>query len=225
MTFTEIVDEIADRLSYTSPESLERVGRQVNWRYRRLLGSIGLDASTRDTVEQAQTFATSSQMFTFENTQKLYRVWRYDPNDTARETPIYIREVSIDEIRMQLPAGAGDPQEFAVYSQTASSITVLVDVLLTGMVIFHADVQGVVADLTGDNEPMFDRNYHSILVDAVLQDENRKLEKVELARDAAADYERGVSDLRMFLAKNTYLKFQQGRNRYSRHQFRQLLRN
>ena len=72
---------------------------------------------------------------------------------------------------------------------------------------------------------MFDENYHSVLVDAVLLDEYRKEEKIELARDSQRDYEIGVGDLRLSLAKKTYFEFQQGRNRNSRSQFRRLLRN
>ena len=96
MTFTEIVDEIKDRLNLTSPTATERVGRLVNWRYRRLLGSVGLDSSTRTQIEVVAPFAVASRTFEFTNVLKIYSLWYFEDSGSM---PIYIDERSIDELR------------------------------------------------------------------------------------------------------------------------------
>ena len=218
MTFTEIVDEIRDRLSLTSPDASERVGRLVNWSYRRLLGSVGMSDSTRQEVSQSVAFGVESRTFTFDNVLKLYRVWHYAGGES---TPTYVDHVSIDEIREDTQVELSLPRRYAVFSQTATSITILVDVSIVGSVVLHADAQvRTPLLLAGNDVPNFDENYHNVLVESVLKDEYRKEEKVELASMSQRDYERGVSELRLFIAKNNYLTFQQGRNRHSRYRSR-----
>lgn len=55
MTFTAIVNKVADRLNLTSAAALTRIGEEVNDRYREVMSGVGLQTSIRTSISQQVT--------------------------------------------------------------------------------------------------------------------------------------------------------------------------
>lgn len=87
-----------------------------------------------------------------------------------------------------------------------------------GGLLLYADGHVTVATLNGSNTPDFPESFHDVLVFGAMADEYRKMEKLQFAQTAEADFERRLSDLRMWIAKSAYLDIYQGR--YSGKTFR-----
>jgi hypothetical protein len=75
----------------------------------------------------------------------------------------------------------------------------------------YADGYVNVSTLSGSDIPDFPESFHDILIWGAMADEYRKMEKLPLMQDAEANYEKRLSDLRMFIAKSSYLDIYQGR--------------
>jgi len=93
----------------------------------------------------------------------------------------------------------------------ASSTTIYLDCIPTSVFILSADVYERTTTLSGTDEPLFDENYHDILVHWGKVPELLKMEKADLSEKAEADGEKRLSELRMFIAKSSYLDIYQGK--------------
>lgn len=202
MTFTEIVTEITDRLNITSSASTARIGREVNRYYKRLTTSLNLKTSRRTTV--TGNTSIGSQTVTFTSVEKIDRV----VDNSASEWCI-LDEKTYDELRDR-KAVSGVPTKWAVKTRGATSVVILLDTLASDVRTLTADGETTVSTLSGSDVPAFPESFHTILVDRVLADEYKKSEKGDLARIALADYEQGLSDLKMYIAKQAYLLIRQG---------------
>lgn len=205
MTFTELVTEIKDRLNLSSTESTTRIGRAINRKYRLVTSSIGLQLSRRTTVQQAVSIGVST--VTFSGVEKVISVMN-------RTTTPYrvLKEVTIDELREIQPYTTSDtPDRYAVHNQTADTIVIEINRIPQTAFTLYADVHTAIADLSGSNEPAFPESFHDILIEGVMSDELRKMEKPQLAQIASGEFQRILGDLRMWIAKSGYLDIYQGK--------------
>lgn len=205
MTFAELRTEIMDRLNLSSSEASVRIGRAINRKYRLVTSSIGLQLSRRGVVQQAATLGVS--LMTFSNVEKLLSVMN------RASTPYRIlKEMTIDELHETQPYQATDsPTHYAVVSNTADTVTIEVNRIPQTAFVLYADVHKSVADLSGTDEPAFSESFHDVIIEGVMGDELRKMEKPQLAQIAQTEYARILSDLRMWIAKNGYIDIYQGK--------------
>ena len=219
MQFTTIVSEIAARLNLTSTESTTRIGRLVNIHYRDITASLGLDPTRRSQVSANTTIGAST--LTFASIEHIERIV-----DERSEPHLILGQVSFDEIREMNPEGrdSDSPRKWAIKSITSTGITIALDV--TPETVFALKADGLVtnSDLSGSNEPAFPQSFHHVLIESVLVDEYLKMENDRLAKLAQARADKGLSDLRMFLAKSAYVDIMQNKRkgwlgRFGRTQF------
>lgn len=205
MTFTQLVTDIMDRLNLSSSDAEARIGRAVNRKYRLVTSAIGLQLSRRATIQTNVTMGVST--VTFSNTEKIINV-------VNRAVSPYkmLDEFTIDELEAEMPFSAGDsPSKYAIHSHTSDTVTILINRVPQTAFTLYADVHQAVADLSGSNEPAFPESFHDVIIEGVLADELRKMEKPQLAMIAQREYDRILSDLRMWIAKTNFLEIYQGK--------------
>lgn len=204
MTFTELKTEIKDRLNYTSTDSDTRVGRLINKVYRQIGTSIGLSFSRQASTSKVVTIGNPEVTFT--GTEKVLQVWTLDVD----AHPTILDEVMYSALREVIALASDSPKKWALHTTASNTVTIRLDAAPETAYTIYAEIIAEVADLSGANEPAFAESFHDILIEGVLKDEYRKLEKIQLARESEAAYERRLSDLRMFIAKSNLLKIRQG---------------
>ena len=204
MTFSELKTEVKDRLGYTSTTADTRVGRLINKIYREVGTGIGMSFARQTNASATVTIGNANVTFTA--VEKVLQVWRLDG-----DTPIVLDEVLLAEQRENITSDSDKPTAWALVSTASNSVTIRLNAAPETAYTLYADVIAEVSDLSGSNEPAFSESFHDILIEGVLKDEYRKLEKIQLARDSEATFQRRMSDLRMFVAKSNYLDIQQGK--------------
>ena len=204
MTFTEIRTEIMDRLGYTSTTAQTRIGRLINKIYREVGTSIGMSFARQTNTSVVVTIGNANVTFT--GTEKIIQVWRLDSS-----TPIILDEVLLPELRESITPSSDKPTAWALVSTASNTVTVRLNASPATAYTLYADIIAEVSDLSGSNEPAFSESFHDILIDGVLKEEYKKQEKIALARESSAEFQRRMSDLRMFAAKSAYMDIQQGK--------------
>jgi hypothetical protein len=211
MTFDEIVSEVMDRLNLTSEDSRERIEKRVNSRYRRVTSSIGLQTSRRMLLDVSCDGVNDTELPEVEipDLEKITRIKMTGDDGGVR----LLKEKTYDEIN-NVATLDGTPQSWAVKLMDAASTTILLDGF-PSTETFTLTCEGYdrVIDMQGDQEPFFPEDFHDILVEGVMSDELRKMEKAPLAAIAEQNYALRLSDLRFFIAKSGYLDVVQGKNR------------
>lgn len=205
MDFTSLKTEIKDRLNLSSTEADTRIGRAINRTYRKVTSAIGLQLSRRATVQKAVTIGVSNVIFP--NTEKIINI-------VNRNVSPYkvLTEVTVEELRDKQPYATNDsPTRYAIVAHTADTITIEINRIPQTGFTLYADVHQAVADLSGANEPAFPESFHDVIIEGVLYDELRKMEKPQLAQIAKGEYERLLSDLRYWAAKSAYLDVYPGK--------------
>ena len=206
MTFDQIVTACADRLNLTTSTATTRLGLAVNRVYKKVTTAVGISALARRSVAASANTSIGSTTVTFTGVEKITRVYD-DTSGTIRQ----IDEVTFDELRDKNP-GTGQATEWAVQSQTSSTVVIRLNSTAQSVYALKADGFATTSTLSGSNEPAFPESFHDILVEGVLYDEYKKLEKVALAKESKAEYEQRLSDLRMWHAKTISPSFRQGKN-------------
>ena len=210
MTFSDIVAEIKDRLNLTSPEATARIGREVNARYRRVTSSVGLNDSRRMTGVAAPSTLASAH-FTFQGIEKIERVF-----DTRGGQNRILAEVTFDELRSM--TGLQDsPTHYAIEHSGAQFVQIRVNCSTGAEFNLYADGLEIAPTLSGTQVPRFAESFHDLLVEGVVADELKKMEKLRDAIAAEEAFERRLSDLRLFIAKSAYLSRQQGGRATDKH--------
>ncbi len=195
MTFTELREDIMDRLNLSSTDASTRIGRAINRTYRKVTTTIGLQLSRRGTISQDVTVAVSAVTFT--NTEKVIDVWNRATTPYKRLTL-----VTIEELRNQMPYTSSDsPTCYAIRAHSSDTVTIEINCIPLTDFTLYADVHQVVADLSGSDEPAFPESFHDVIIEGVLVDEYRKLEKLQYAQMSMKEFDRILSDLRMWIAK------------------------
>jgi hypothetical protein len=206
MTFTEIVTEVTAALNLTSTEAITRVGRRVNRRYRRVVMASGLrEVARRANISFAVTASTRLQ--TIPECEKVLSIF-----DNTDSLPREIHEITYAEMQAIFPQ-TGIPYRWAVKRQGSRTVTLQFDSTMTAGRTLTIEVLELGATLSGSMEPAFPESMHDVLVYGALADELRKKEKTVLARDAEAEYERFLSEIKLFVAVSGYKDVQSGRNR------------
>lgn len=206
MTFDQIVSAVQNRLNLTSSESATRIGTEVNDRYKRVTSSCGLNTTRRTTVQADMTIGVDT--LTFTPCVKIINV--VDRTGTPYRV---LKEVSVEEIRQAQPQSNTTPTKYAILSTTSTTVTILTDAVPESALTLYADCYGRASTLATTDEPVFDEDFHDILMHGALADEYRKMEKTKLALESEALYERRLGELRYFLAKSVYRDVMQGGNR------------
>jgi hypothetical protein len=195
MTFTVIRTAVMDRLNLTSSAAQTRIGNSINDRHRRITTSLGIILSRRGEVTAAT--VDDNQYVTFTGIERIDTI--IDDNGAILD------EVSVGEIDDLGAVETGEPSQYAVYSMDADGVTIKMDVLgpaanetltATG-VLFQAT-------LSGTDEPALPESFHDIVVHGTVADEARKLQKLDIAKDAEEMYEKRIAELRLFLASSIY---------------------
>lgn len=205
MTYTELVADTCERLNLTSADAFARVGRNINLRYKRLTSSIGLETSRFAQVHS--TASIGNQTMTFTGVEKLINV--IDKSDGSG-LEVILAQVTPDELHIT-PLKTEPPRHYAVTNLHSNSVDIRVDCIPKTNFILYADAQINVAILSGNMSPDFPESFHEILIFGAKADELKKMEKPALAQEAELEYEKRLSDLRMWIAKNAYLDIYQGR--------------
>ena len=115
-----------------------------------------------------------------------------------------------------LAGNSESARDYAIYAMGATTVTIILDRLPSAAATLYAEGLIVAATLSGSGVPAFAEDFHDILVFGAVADELRKMEKVQLAKDAESDFEQRLSDLRMFIAKSAYLDMYQGKTNSER---------
>lgn len=206
MTFTEIVDQIADYLDLVSTPQKALIGKEVNLVYRRVRTAVQLQPSRR-ILGVAGPTSLGLQEVTFEGVQKVVRVYD-DSSGRARE----IEEKLAEEIRLINATTSDHVTKWATLRVGANSVTILCNVKFQTEFDLRADGYDTTDDLSGSQEPAFPEDFHEILIDGVLKKMLGKRGDKQGARDAGTDYERRLSDLKLWHAKTLLGKRRQGEN-------------
>jgi hypothetical protein len=212
MTFTEIVQEVMSRLNLTSLDAETRIGQRVNDRYRRLTGRLGLITSRRyvtDVDLDGSDPSSTLPAITLDNYEKIIKVWTEGANGGIN----VLREITYDELSSQ-STGDGTPRAWAVYRMGPGYVIIYLDSFEASTFTLHVEGYDVASELYDQQEPYFPTDFHYILIEGAMADELRKMEKPQLAQLAEQNFESGLSDLRMFIAKSTYLDIYQGKTGY-----------
>jgi hypothetical protein len=195
---------IADALNLSSAEAKARIAREINVRYNRVTSSIGLITSRR--VEVTENTTVGDRFIEFEGIEKLDAVFYRDGSKNK-----ILPELTHDEM-LAYTIGTDKPTRFSVFNMKPNSVTIMLD--CEPATVFPMYAHGLVesSTITGNDRPAFPESFHDVLIHGVIADEYRKMEKQQYARDAETDYERRLSDLKMFIAKSGYLDFYQGKH-------------
>lgn len=196
MTCDEIIIEICEALNLTSDEAKSRVARRLNSRYRRVTSSIGLELSRRTTVSKAATIGV--QTITFTGIEKLMTV--YTVSGVVNKV---LTEITPDEM-LQESLINGNPSKYCIARVYPTSVDIKVNCIPATAFTLYAAAEVTFVTLAGNAIPQFPESFHDILIYGVMADEYRKMEKVQLAQASDADYERRLSDLRMWIAKTAW---------------------
>jgi hypothetical protein len=205
------VAEALDKLNLTTPSATARIGKNVNERYKRLTSSIGLETTRR--VSVPGTSVLNSNQMTFNGIEKIIAVV-----DKSGKSDIVLGHVTPDEIHI-LTVLTGPARHWALYRSHPNSVDILMDSkpIKTNFTLY-ADSHQNLSTLGTGQSPDFPESFHDILVWGAMADEYRKMEKLPLMQDAEANYEKRLSDLRMWIAKSGYLDITQGK--YTTRSFR-----
>lgn len=207
MTFTEIKTEIKDRLGFSATDDDTRVGRAINRFYKEVTSSLGIKhTSRRTTVNASCSIGISTLEFT--SAEKVVNV--FNRNSTPY---MQLDEVTVDELRSQMPFTASDtPSQYAISAIASDSVTILLNCIPQTAFALYADVYATKATLSGSDEPAFPESYHDLLVNGPLIDEYLKLEKPALSSKAEQRFKERLSELRHWIAVSTTKKEYQGKS-------------
>lgn len=201
MTFTELQSQVADILNVRSSDALARIGRGINAWHRRITSGIGLNTSRRGSLNVACTLGV--QTVTFTGMTSIERII-----DASTGTVRVLDEVTYEELRRLTP-GTSDPRRFAIVTKDDDSVTIYLDTIPQDTRELTADGLLTGSTLSGSQTPAFPDDFHDALIDGVLSDEYRKMDKRQMGKDAEDRAERRISELRMYLAKSHLLKIRQ----------------
>jgi hypothetical protein len=175
MYFDEIVGKVARDLNLTSAEAIDRIGQNVNRRYRRVMNGLGINEASRAETSFALAANQQDQSYDLDNPtlQRIVSIWRKgDSTSTVYSVPL--EEISYDEMQATVPT-EDDPTKWCkvnVYNgRTDFRIN---STIPDGFTVFVSG-ESLTLDLEGQLEPAFPEAYHDILWMGAKADELRKL--------------------------------------------------
>jgi hypothetical protein len=211
MDFLELVSITMQRLNLTSDDAKNRVGDDINRRYKRLTASIGMITSRRVTQDiTPDPLSSDLPDVTITGMEKVLKITISTPDGRVR----LLEQSDWDEINNE-PFRRQIPRQWAVKKMGPGEVIITLQGYPDSPDTTTLHVEGYdIADvLSGSLEPYLPTDFHDILIEGAMSDELRKMEKPELAQMAEQKYEQGLSDLRMFIAKNAYQDIIQGKDK------------
>lgn len=211
MTADELITTIADELNLSNPEAIARIGKELNIRYRQVTSSIGLVTSRR--VEVSQLTTVGDRSVTFTGVERLDTVY-YKLTQNSVTKNMILDELTKDEMLDLKPGpGTGFPRQYCVDTYAPTSVSITLDATPTAPAYtLYATGLSDTSALSGTTSPQFPASFHDILIYGVKADEFVRKEKPQLASDAEQKFQNRLSDLRMFIAKSTYLDIHRGKH-------------
>lgn len=203
MTFTEIATDVTDRLNLSSADASVRIGKAINRKYREVTSAVGLITSRRTEVSKVVTIGNTSVAFS--GLEKIVAVI-----DKSSGSNRVIPEITFEEMQQRATQSGDRVSAYAIQLVGSTTQTIRIDNTPLSAFTLYAEGWATVATLSGSNVPGFPESFHDILVEGVLADEYRKLEKLDMARESRGVYEKRMSELRMWIATSAYLDFVQG---------------
>lgn len=197
MTYLEIQTEILERLNLTSVTDSARIGRAITRIYRKVTADIGLDTARRSLVQATATIGYS--YLGFEDVEKLFNVV-----DRSSSKYRVLDEITVEEMRAGEPYSAATPTKYALYNQSDTGIVILLNCVPATAFVLYADAWSTADSLAPSSGINFPESYHDILIEGVLLDEYRKLEKPTLATASRDIYNERLSSLRLWMATSGY---------------------
>ena len=207
MTFAEIQTEVKSALNLTSTVADTRIGLMINRYYKRITRSMGIPEGTRISLTASANTSIGSSTVQFTSVEKVSRVWYLSGTDK-----VFLTEVSLDELRdLSALASSDTPTKWAQSSFTDNDVSIQFNTTAASVFAMKADCYATIATLSGSNVPQFPESFHDVLVYGVLKEEQKKMGHKAEASDSKAEYETGLSDLRMWFAKSKYKQIKQGK--------------
>jgi hypothetical protein len=203
VTFTDIQNEVIDRLNLTSAQAIARVGRSINERYKWMVSSLGLQTSVRTQVSANSAIGNRSMVFT--GIDKIYAVF----NPAFVPPAGILNEVSFDQLRNE-PLGTDPPENYAIQLISAHTVTIFLDCVPGSVYPLNADGRANTTTLSGLSEPSFAEEFHNILTYFAESVELEKMEKYDLAEKQFNLSESRLAELRLDIAVSAYLDIAQG---------------
>lgn len=212
MTFTEIVNNVADSLNLTSAAAITRIGANVNKTYRRLCSSLGIDtvqfvagvAATTTIGNRSLTFSPSTTTPSV-GVEKILAVY-----NTAFTPPNVLEEFLFDDLRNAL-VGTDPPQNYAVQNTGSNFVTIYLDSTPSTQYALTADVISNVTTLSGSLVPNIPEDFHELLELVPRGRELNKMEKYTEAKAEFMEFDERVKELRGYYARSAYLDIHQGK--------------
>ena len=177
-----------------------------------MTSSLGLDISRRTQVSKTATIGNRALIFT--GIEKALAVI-----DKSSGSDVVLTQVTHDEMHA-LPVRDEPPRNYSVTNMHYNTVEIYMDCTPTTAFTLYADGLVTLSTLSGSNVPDFPESFHEILIFGTMADEYRKMEKPALAQACELDYEKRLSDLRMFIAKNSYLDIWSGKDQDSQDKWR-----
>ncbi len=214
MFFEDMVDEVKDRLNLTSIEAEIRIEAHINSRYRRATAGTGLLTSRRLTSDLDLDGATPGTLplITIEDYEKILKI-QIDNGVGARPTTLI--QLTWDELSNKSQT-TGLPRYWALKRSGAGFVIIQIDGYPATTFTLKLEGYDIADTLTTGAEPYIPTDYHYILIEGAIADELRKMEKYQEAKIHEDIWTMGLSDMRYFLAKSSYLEIKQGKNKLSR---------
>lgn len=209
MTYSEIVQYVADRYNLKSDEQLARVGTSVNIRHREILSSLGVSQVTEFTVATATT-TIANRFLTFGPSPvavlKILALYNMVPGTYPPPT---LDEVTSDQM-LAMPLRSDPPTAYAITNMGERTVTVKLNSIPATAYVLTANVEGNVTQLSGAMLPAFSEDYHDILVKLAMSDELEKQEKQDKAERLQKQAAARMGELRLFIAKSAHTRLKQG---------------
>lgn len=199
MTFTDIVNRVADLQDLTTTRALARIGVSVNEAYREVVAELRL----LPTVVTANT-VIGVQTVTFLGVEKLFNV--YNPTNTP---PSPLTLVSIDEMRNAV--SAVDPAtKYVPTIFGPTSVTIRINTTPTSIYALSADAGPNLTALSSTLVPQFSESFHNALTHFAESVELEKKEKLQAADRKRALYRGRIDDMKHYMTVSAGLRMRQG---------------
>ncbi len=213
MTFDQIVSDVMDRLNLTSQDARDRVGKRLNDRYKQVTSAINLITSRRIdstiTVDPTDPDSILPDLVV-EGMEKIVRI-KYLTRTLECK--------SYDDVTRR-DSSTGQTRAYAIKRMGAGEVTITLDRWPDASFFLKIEGYELADELADDAEPAFPSDFHNVLIEGVMADELRKMEKPQLAQIADNKFTERLSALRMFIAVEGYNDLIPGKNQRRRYWLR-----
>lgn len=212
MTFTDILNEVLDRMDESSTTAQNRIGRAINERHRWIASHCGLDMiQTQKGIQVSSVIGNRTMTWSPATTTPSVGVEKilaiYNPATTP---PFVLDEVLLDDLNNQL-INSDPPQQWALLNIGSNFVTVQLDVIPASIYPLQADVLVNLTTLSGLMTPVFPEDFHNAIVYGVMATEYEHKDMFDKADAMEAKFNARVERLVQWVAESAYLDIFQGK--------------